>query len=127
MDGHGDIDLLREYARNGSEEAFATLAARHVNLVYAAALRQVRDPHLAQEVTQATFLILVRKAAKLGPRTVLSAWLYRTARYAAADALKVRSRRLKYEQEAAHMEPDPADPTWDQVAPLLDEAVNQLG
>jgi RNA polymerase sigma factor (sigma-70 family) len=95
-----DMDLVREYAADRSEPAFATLVSRHVNLVYSAALRRVGDALLAEEITQAVFIILARKAESLGPKTVLSGWLYRAAQYAAADALKTRRRRERREQEA---------------------------
>jgi DNA-directed RNA polymerase specialized sigma24 family protein len=92
-----DMDLVREYAARQSEPAFETLVARHVNLVYSSALRQTRDPHLAEEITQAVFIILARKAGSLGAHTILPAWLHRTAVFAAADALKIQRRRAQRE------------------------------
>src|SRR5258708_23971454 len=97
-----DMELVRQYARWKSEEAFAALVSRHVNLVYSVALRQVRDAHLAEEITQAVFIILARKAGSLGPKTILPGWLCRTARYASANALTMQWRRQRREQEA-HM------------------------
>ncbi len=127
-----DLTLLREYARNNSEEAFAALVTCHVNLVYSVALRQVRDPHLAGEITQAVFIILARKADKLGDQTILPGWLCRTARYASANALIIQRRRQHREQEAymkstlneAELANEEA---WNQIAPLLDGAMEQLG
>src|SRR2546425_10999747 len=98
-----DLTLLREYARRNSEEAFAALVARHVNLVYSVALRQVRDPHLAEEITQAVFIILARKADSLRDKNILPRWLCRTAGYASANALTIQRRRPHREQEA-HMQ-----------------------
>jgi RNA polymerase sigma factor (sigma-70 family) len=127
-----DMVLVREYAARQSEQAFATLVARYVNLVYSAALRQVNDPHLAEEITQAVFIILARKAGSLGSNTILPSWLHRTACYAASDALKIQSRRTRREQEAYMQsllnEPRPdTEDTWRQIAPLLDSAIAGLG
>ena len=124
-----DLTLLREYARDNSEEAFATLVSRHVNLVYSVALRSVHDSHLAEEITQAVFIILARKADSLGDKTILSGWLCRTARYASANALTIQSRRQHREQEAymqSLVNEAAPDETWNQIAPVLDTAMGKL-
>jgi DNA-directed RNA polymerase specialized sigma24 family protein len=72
-------------------------------LVNSVAVRQIHDIHLAEEITQAVFIILARKAGSLNSKTILSAWLCRTAQYAAADAVKIQRRRQRREQEM-HME-----------------------
>jgi len=124
-----DQQLLREFAKTNSETAFAALVARHVNLVYSTALRFCGNPHRAEEVTQAVFIILARKAKSLGGKTVLSGWLYQTARMTAANVVKGEIRRQRREQEAYMQstlnEPDPA--AWEQIAPLLDDAMGRLG
>ncbi|MCX6895648.1 MAG: sigma-70 family RNA polymerase sigma factor [Verrucomicrobia bacterium] len=125
-----DQTLLREFAVHRSEAAFAALVERHISLVHSAARRQVADEHLAEEITQAVFIILARKAAGLGADTILPAWLYRTARYAAADALKLQRRRQRHEQEAcmqSTLQADDAPAVWQHLAPLLDEAMAALG
>jgi len=125
-----DMALLREFAAGQSERAFETLVARHIHLVHSAALRQTRDPHLAEEITQAVFIILARKAGSLAEKTILSGWLYRTAQYASADALKVQRRRQRREQEAymqSIQENPETESAWLEISPLLDEAMTKLG
>jgi RNA polymerase sigma factor (sigma-70 family) len=129
MTGMDDQELLAEYTRSESEAAFAALVARYVNLVYSAGLRFTGNPHHAEEITQAVFVILARKAGGLRRGTVLSGWLYQTARLTAANFVKGEIRRQRREQEAYMQstltEPEPA--AWEQIAPLLDEAMGHLG
>src|SRR6266404_7100899 len=94
-----DLELVRDYAACKSEGAFETLVSRYVNLVYSAALRQVCDAQLAEEVTQAVFIILARKAGNLGAKTILPSWLHRAACFTAADALRRQRRRAVRDQE----------------------------
>jgi len=124
-----DLTLLREFAAAHSEAAFATLVSRHVNLVYSVALRQVRDPLMAEEITQAVFIILARKADSISDKTILPGWLCRTARYAGTEALRKQRRRQQREQEA-YMQSllnEPETETWTHIAPLLDGAMETLG
>lgn len=129
----GDQALLREYAATRSEAAFARLVQRHVDLVYSAALRQTCNHAVAQDVTQAVFMILARKAPSLRRETVLSGWLFRAVRYAALDARKIDARRQRREQEAAQMHLTHSsneaneEGQWEPLAPLLDEALAALG
>jgi len=124
-----DISLLREFAATESDAAFATLVQRYINLVFSTALRSVGNSHAAQEITQAVFIILARKAKSLGAKTILAGWLHQTTRLTAANFLRGEMRRQKREQEAymqsALNEPEPN--VWPQIAPLLDDAISRLG
>jgi RNA polymerase sigma factor (sigma-70 family) len=100
MQEPSDNELLAEYLKNSSEEAFGTLVSRHVNKVYSVALRHVGNPHQAEEITQAVFVILLKKARTLHKETVLSGWLYHTARLTASTFLRSEIRRVRREQEA---------------------------
>jgi RNA polymerase sigma factor (sigma-70 family) len=126
-----DAELLRRYARERSEEAFAALVERHLDAVYGVALRQARgDTHLAKDITQVAFTALARKAAALTKRAVLGGWLYRTTRFAARDAIRVEVRRRKREQEALRMEEcaptASADVDWEALRVVLDDAMTEL-
>ena len=99
-----DCELLRRYAETRSEEAFAELVGRHLDLVYSAALRQVNgEVSLAQDVAQNVFTDLARKAAALADRQSLTGWLYTGARFAAIKAVRAERRRCAREQEAHTM------------------------
>jgi RNA polymerase sigma factor (sigma-70 family) len=123
-----DRELLRAYVRDGSEEAFATLARRYLDLVYSSAMRQLNDADQARDVAQAVFLLLARKAASLGPETVLAGWLYRTARFVSLEALRAEKRRRLREEKMASALHDEisSEELWAQVSPHLDEAMAEI-
>ncbi len=123
-----DWELLREYAQQDSETAFATLVERHIPLVYSAAVRQTNNPALAEDITQGVFVLLAGKASKINDKTILAGWLYRAARNLAQTALRTERRRRQREAAAAQLDIGSPEPDlWEQVAPALDEAMAQLG
>jgi len=129
MNDQPDQQLLRDYAQRGSDSAFTELVHRHINLVYSAALRMVRDAQLAEDVTQNVFIALAKNAGQLGGRAVLSGWLHNTARNLAANIVRSDSRRRTREQEAALMNEllsTDSDVPWEHVAGQLDLALSEL-
>src|SRR5437879_939149 len=122
-----DAELLGQYTREASEDAFAGLVHRHLDLVYSAALRQVRSPQLAEEVAQSVFIDLSKNAARLKPGTVLSSWLYQVTRRTAIDVVRRECRRQSREQLAVELNLMTDQPSiWNQIEPLLDEAMETL-
>ena len=126
-----DRELLRRYARGGDEGAFGRIVSTHIDFVYSSARRQVNDPHLAEDVTQVTFLILARKAASLPADVVLPGWLFKTTRFVVKDMLKALRRRRQHERAAAAemmRHDDTSTPTdgWEQLAPYLEQGLSRL-
>jgi RNA polymerase sigma factor (sigma-70 family) len=125
-----DMTLLREYSANGSEAAFANLVSRRVSFVYSAAIRQVGNPHQAQEVTQAVFVILAQKAGRLSNKTNLMSWLFKATRFVALAQRRSAAARQRREQEF-YLQADilhaKNEPAWELISPLLDQALMRLG
>jgi RNA polymerase sigma factor (sigma-70 family) len=124
-----DSELLRQFARTNSQDAFAELVKRHVNLVYSAALRQVNgDGHLAKDVSQMVFTDLARKANSLSRRETLTGWLYTSAHFAAAKMVRGENRRRDHEdkfmREPVHETAPEAD--WNKIRSVLDAAMHEL-
>jgi RNA polymerase sigma factor (sigma-70 family) len=121
--------LLAEYLTSGSETAFRELVERYTGLVYSTALRLVDgDTHRAEDVAQTVFVDLVRLARKLSAETMLGGWLYRHTCFVAAEALRSERRRQARERQAVQMNTleDRSEASFAQVAPVLDEAIDQL-
>lgn len=126
-----DAELLRRYAEASDQGAFAELVGRRLPLVYSAALRQVGgDAHLARDVAQQVFADLARKAAALAGRESLTGWLYTSAGYAAAKAVRTEQRRRRREREAHAMDEltRNGEPTadWTVLRPVIDDAMREL-
>src|SRR5438874_3411768 len=145
-DRRTDAELLADHRRSdgagGDDRAFAELVRRNVGWVHGAARRRLRDSHLADDVAQAVFILLHRKAPRFTTDRALIAWLHRTTWYASEVAARQRRRQRHHETEAAMLrqnaagaaagESDPHhgaddEPQWEQLAPLLDRLIERLG
>ena len=129
MTDQTDSLLLKAYVERRLEAAFNELVHRHVDLVYSAAIRMVRDPHLAEDVTQGAFIALARQASELVERATLAGWLHRTAQNIAAQTVRTIERRRAREQEAFAMSEQIStspDVWWKQIEPHLDAALGEL-
>src|SRR5262245_26182879 len=132
MQPRSDAQLLREYAGQGDESAFAEIVQRHTNLVYSAALRQVDSPAVAAEIAQNVFIGLARAAQALSGRMAaeasLAGWLCRSARNLSLNHRRDEFRRNTRERQAMEQffsTPDAA-PDWERLRPVLDEAMSEL-
>lgn len=124
-----DSQLLRAYADDRSEAAFAELVRRHVDFVYSAARRLVGDAHLAEDVAQGVFVALAHNAAQLKDRPTVVGWLHRTAHHIASQTIRTDVRRRRREQESAAMNEllgCEADASWEHIAPHLDAVLDGL-
>lgn len=126
-----DAELLRRYAEAKDEAAFAELVRRHIDLVYAAALRRLNgDAHAAADVAQKAFTALAHSAARVARETHVAPWLYGVTRNIAVDHVRAERRRRVHEQAAELMSDDYATNAaadWTRLQPLLDAAMDALG
>ena len=125
-----DWQLLDDYAVRNSEEAFRALVDRYAGIVYHLALRQLGNPHSAEEITQAVFIALARKAGTIRRQPTLHGWLFRATRYAVLNAVRQQNDRQRHEQEVFAMqsvnESTESGSTWEQIAPFLNDALAAL-
>jgi RNA polymerase sigma factor (sigma-70 family) len=130
-----DDDLFRRFVTAADRDALAELIRRFLPMVYAAAQRQVRDAHLAEDVAQDVFITFTRRVRQIRHAAAIGAWLLQTTRYTAANAIKSESRRRRREQSVGRRRPeeiamiDPDEETgahWQAIGPVLDDAMSHL-
>src|SRR5262245_40594748 len=122
-----DRDAWSRYLDTGSEGAFADVVSRHINLVYSVALRRSGgDETLAQDVAQTVFTDLARKASDLPRNLVLAGWLYRHSVFVASSLIRKEARRRRREQRAMELQEPGENIDWSKIAPVLDDALNNL-
>jgi RNA polymerase sigma factor (sigma-70 family) len=127
-----DSALLKAWVAHRDRDAIGQLISQHINFVHAVAYRQVRgDAHLAEDVTQAVFILLLQKAHRIQSEAAMASWLFTTTRYAAANAMKMVRRRKYYEHQAAlnaqtETTSDAMKIEDENLEPLLNDAINSL-
>ncbi len=125
-----DNELLRDFARSGSESAFAELVRKHLNMVYSAAIREMAGrTQLAEEVAQEVFVELARQARGLADHPALAGWLYTSVRRIAANLRRAEARRSHRQLEyhsMSQLHSAQADPDWEQIRPVIDDVLHEL-
>jgi len=129
-DGAGltDGQLLEDYISGRDEAALAALVRRHGPMVWGVCRRVLRNYHDAEDAFQATFLVLVRKAASIMPRKMVANWLYGVAHQTALKARATAAKKKGRERQVKEM-PEPAaveQDLWSDLQPLLDEELSRL-
>ncbi|HEU5078557.1 MAG TPA: TonB family protein [Opitutaceae bacterium] len=126
-----DGELLRQFCRVGDQQAFTVFVHRHFNLVYSVAIRRVGgDDHLARDVAQSVFEAALKKAPAIAEHRVVASWLYTSACFAAAKAVRAEQRRRRRESQAETMEGNVTasahDTEWARIRPEIDVAMATL-
>lgn len=123
-----DRELLERYATARDDAAFAAILDRHGPLVRGVCLRAARDPHLAEDAFQVTFLVLARKASSLRRSGSLANWLFGVARRLAKKSLVSELEQRRKDRRAAAGRPEAAAPgaALDEVMAVLDEELARL-
>jgi RNA polymerase sigma factor (sigma-70 family) len=130
QDGGGltDSELLGCFVERGDPAAFEALLRRHGSMVWGVCRRVLHDPHDAEDAFQATFLVLLRKAARIASRERLGGWLHGVAHRTALEARTLIARRRQRERALDALPPAEvvADSPWRELLPLLDYEVRRL-
>jgi RNA polymerase sigma factor (sigma-70 family) len=122
-----DTELLTEYLASGSEECFSELVRRYVGLVFGTAVRMLRNPAAAEEISQQVFCALAREARGLRNPAALTAWLHRTTQQTAMMHLRTEQRRLRRERAVVESQLLADERSaWDDLVPVLDETMSRL-
>ena len=129
MTENTDWQLIRKYVQEDAQVAFSVLIRRHLDLVYCTCLRELGEAALAEDATQAVFLILAQKARSFRPGTTLSSWLFQTALLTCKNVSRRERRRLAREERlVVEMEhaATPQPSLWSDLEPLLNDALRAL-
>jgi RNA polymerase sigma factor (sigma-70 family) len=128
LSASSDPQLVERFAETGDEAAFAVIVDRHGPMLLNLCRRVLDDAHLAEDVVQATFLVLARKAVSIRRHDSLASWLYGVAQRLARQARLAEVARRKRERSAAQarIEAQAADPSWEGLGRALDEELERL-
>ncbi len=129
VQNENEARCLIELAAEGDAEALRAVVEQHRTIVYATCLRVLRNAADAEDATQATFIVFLKKCRKLKRGTVLAGWLYRTAALVSREFVRSSARRKRREAEAGTMNGSVNQQTeevWNDLQPELDEALMRL-